>query len=92
MSASCFLCQVINTHTFLPLYRTDVASFFEPSIQCIIDSVEEQRKKAHKKFTVSIIYLLSTHGGYLISFIDSMSFLLEDLLLVIGSSKKSLKL
>jgi len=29
----------------------DVASFFEPSIQCIIDSVQEQRKKAHKKFT-----------------------------------------
>jgi len=28
-----------------------VASFFEPSIQCVIDSVQEQRKKAHKKFT-----------------------------------------
>jgi len=28
-----------------------VASFFEPSIQCIIDSVEEQRSKAHKQFT-----------------------------------------
>ena len=41
-----------------------MASFFEPSIQCIIDSVLEQRKKAHKKFTVSISYLLSTHGGF----------------------------
>jgi len=28
-----------------------VASFFKPSIQCIVDSVQEQRRKAHKKFT-----------------------------------------
>jgi len=35
----------------LKMTGVDVASFFEPSIQCIIDSVEEQRLKAHKKFT-----------------------------------------
>ena len=69
-----------------------MASFFEPSIQCIIDSVQEQRGKAHKKFTVSISCLLPTHGGHLISLINSMSFLWEDLLLVTGSSNKSLKL
>ena len=73
------------------LYSTDVASFFKPSIQCIIDSVQEQRKKAHKKFTVSIIYLLSTLGGHLIFLIGSMSFLWEDLLLATGSTNKSLK-
>ena len=77
---------------FLSLYSTDVASFFEPSIQCIIDSVQEQRRKAHKKFTVSICYLLSTHGGHLISLNDSMSFLWEDLLLVTGFTNESLKL
>jgi len=35
----------------LKMTGTDVASFFEPSVECIIDSVQEQRNKAHKKFT-----------------------------------------
>ncbi|KAF8814878.1 hypothetical protein BYT27DRAFT_7081226 [Phlegmacium glaucopus] len=35
----------------LKLTGLDVASFFEPSVQCIIESVQEQRKAAHKKFT-----------------------------------------
>ena len=78
---------------FLQLYRTDVASFFEPSIQCIIDSVQEQRKKAHKKFSVSINFLFfSTHNGHLILLVGSMSFLWEDLLPATGSTIKSLKL
>ena len=69
-----------------------MASFFDPSIQCIIESVEEQRSKAHKQFTVSFPQLsLSIHNGRL-SFFDSMSFLLEALLLATGSINKSLKL
>jgi hypothetical protein len=75
----------------LPLYSVDVASFFEPSIQCIIDSVEEQLKNAHKKFTVSFSAPLSTHSGYLILWINSMLFLWEALPLAIGFTNKSLK-
>ncbi|KAF8161604.1 hypothetical protein B0H34DRAFT_386789 [Crassisporium funariophilum] len=35
----------------LKMTGVDVASFFEPSIDCIIDAVTEQRRTAHKKFT-----------------------------------------
>jgi len=35
----------------LKMTGVDVASFFEPSIQCIIDSIKKQRLKPHKKFT-----------------------------------------
>ena len=47
-----------------------MASFFKPSIQCIIDSVQEQRKKAHKKFTVSINYFLFINAGRLFDIVD----------------------
>jgi hypothetical protein len=83
--------QVINNHASYHYTSIDVATFFEPSIQCIIDAVQEQREKAHKKFTVSISYLLSTYGGHIISLTDSMLSLWEDLLLATGSTKKSLK-
>ncbi|PPR01390.1 hypothetical protein CVT24_006228 [Panaeolus cyanescens] len=35
----------------LKLKGTDVATFFEPSIQCIIDAVKEQRDSAHGNFS-----------------------------------------
>lgn len=33
--------------------RSDVASFFEPAIKCIIDGVLAQRRTAHKSIKVS---------------------------------------
>ena len=45
----------------LSFFSVDVASFFEPSIQCIVDAVREQRKMAHKKFTVSFSKISFAH-------------------------------
>ena len=35
-------------------FRTDIAHFFQPSIDCIIKAVLEQRKSAHKTISVSL--------------------------------------
>ena len=83
-------CQYIGA-LFLFLNSVDVASFFDPSIQCIVNSVLEQRKNAHKKFTVRLSKLLPTDGGCLTPLIDSMLCLWAALLLATGSTKKYLK-
>ena len=38
----------------LCLFRTDVAQFFQPSIDCIVKAVLEQRNSAHKTVSVSV--------------------------------------
>lgn len=43
----------------LRLEGTDVASFFEPSIKCIVDGVLEQRRTAHK--SIASVFLV---GGF----------------------------
>ncbi|KAF8161589.1 hypothetical protein B0H34DRAFT_385803 [Crassisporium funariophilum] len=35
----------------LKLSGTNVSSFFEPSVRCIVEAVKEQRRSAHKNFT-----------------------------------------
>ena len=41
-------------------FRTDVASFFEPSVNCIIKAVLDQRKSSHKMISVSHVLSIST--------------------------------
>jgi tRNA A37 threonylcarbamoyltransferase TsaD len=38
----------------LNVFRSDVAGFFQPSIDCIVKAVLEQKKTAHKTISVSI--------------------------------------
>ena len=38
---------------YLNVFRSDVAEFFQPSIDCIVKAVLEQRKNAHKTISVS---------------------------------------
>jgi len=42
----------------LKLPGKDVADFFEPSVQCVIDAVKEQTKAKPDKFTVSLFFLI----------------------------------
>jgi hypothetical protein len=35
-------------------FRSDVAEFFQPSIDCIVEAVLEQKKSAHKTISVSL--------------------------------------
>ena len=37
-------------------FRTDVAEFFQPSIDCIVKAVLEQKKSAHKTISVSFFF------------------------------------
>jgi hypothetical protein len=37
----------------LNVFRSDVAEFFQPSIDCIVKAVHEQKKIAHKTISVS---------------------------------------
>ena len=39
-------------------FRTDVAEFFQPSIDCIVKAVLEQKKSAHKTISVSFFLVL----------------------------------
>ena len=45
----------------LKVFRTDVAQFFQPSIDCIVKAVLEQKSSAHKTISVS---LYTTLFGY----------------------------
>ena len=36
------------------VFRTDIAQFFQPSIDCIVKAVLEQQKSAHKTISVSL--------------------------------------
>ena len=38
-------------------FRSDVASFFEPSVNCIVDAIAEQSQKARKPIKVGIGYV-----------------------------------
>ena len=38
----------------LNVFRTDVAQFFQPSIDCIVKGVIEQKNNAHKMISVSL--------------------------------------
>jgi len=42
----------------LKLPGKEVAEFFEPSVQCIIDAVKEQTKEKSDKFTVSLLFFV----------------------------------
>lgn len=51
----------INVHNDLNVFfffRTDVAEFFQPSIDCIVKAVLEQKKSAHKTISVSFFFFL----------------------------------
>ena len=39
------------------VFRSDVARFFQPSIDCIVTAVLKQRKSAHKTISVSLYML-----------------------------------
>jgi hypothetical protein len=38
----------------LNVFRSDVAEFFQPSVDCIVKAVLEQKKCAHKTISVSL--------------------------------------
>ena len=38
----------------LNVFRTDIAQFFQPSVDCIVKAVLEQKKSAHKTISVSL--------------------------------------
>jgi hypothetical protein len=49
-------CSSDTTYSFAhSSSRSDVASFFEPSIKCIVEGVLAQRRDAHKTISVSIL-------------------------------------
>jgi hypothetical protein len=70
----------------LKLLGSDVAMFFEPSVECIVKAVLDQRKVAHKPISVSSFYSIAVN---ILNLRSSMSFSLVDLLLATGSSIKS---
>ena len=70
------------------VFRSDVAQFFQPSINCIVKAVLEQKNNAHKPISVSFyipsfIYHFQTNFG-----IFSMSSLWAGLLQATGYSPK----
>jgi hypothetical protein len=44
----------------LNVFRSDVAKFFQPSIDCIVEAVHEQKNSAHKMISVSLYTSLFT--------------------------------
>ena len=55
----------------LNVFRTDIAQFFQPSVDCIVNSVLEQKNSAHKTISVSLYssffkYLFLNHLLYLL--------------------------
>ena len=51
------------------VFRTDIAQFFQPSIDCIVNAVLEQKNNAHKTISVSLFsslfkYLFPIHLPY----------------------------
>jgi hypothetical protein len=44
----------------LNVFRSDVAEFFQPSIDCIVEAVLEQKNSAHKTISVSLYTSLFT--------------------------------
>ena len=72
------------------IYSAEVAKFFQPSIDCIIQAVMEQRKPARKEITVndaaSLIFQYKVADTS--HLLRSMSFLSGALLRVTGSLRK----
>ena len=63
--------NVLNLNVF---FRTDVAQFFQLSIDCIVKAVLEQKNSAHKTISVSLVTCYSLNIGFqTIFFIFSMS-------------------
>ena len=53
----------------LNVFRTDIAQFFQPSVDCIVNAVLEQKNSAHKRISVSLYssffkYLFPNHLLY----------------------------
>ena len=53
----------------LNVFRTDIAQFFQPSVDCIVKAVLEQKKSAHRTISVSLYssfykYLFPIHLLY----------------------------
>ena len=73
-------------------YRTDVASFFEPSVDCIVKAILNERMSTPTMISVSHVLSISTGLLLTISSSDfSMLFSLVALQRVIGSSKKYMR-
>ena len=47
---------------YLNVLRTDVAQFFQPSIDCIVKAVLEQKNSAHKMISVCPSVLTTRHS------------------------------
>ena len=45
----------------LNVFRTDIAQFFQPSINCIVKAALEQKNSAHKTISVSLCSTLFTY-------------------------------
>ena len=48
----------------LNVFRTDVAQFFQLSIDCIVKAVLEQKNSAHKTISVSLVTCYSLNIGF----------------------------
>jgi hypothetical protein len=71
----------------LKLLGSDVARFFEPSVECIINAVLDQCKVAHKPISVGLFSFLRYHFG--LNLYSSISFSSVASLLVTGYSTMS---
>ena len=92
MSACVTSTKLSNTYAFYHCTASMWPLSLNPLFNASLILSKNNRERLIRKFTVSISYLLSTHGGNSILLIDSMSFLWEDLLLATGSTRKFLKL
>ena len=83
-----FICLWLSQRDFFSIISADVAKFFQPSIDCVVEAIMDQKKSSGKDLSVRNfaykyfeIYCSQTP-------MNSISFLLEALRLVIGSSKE----
>ena len=75
----------------LKLLGSDVAKFFEPSVECIVNAVLDQRRVAHKSISVRRLLFSWRFFGLNLQVHSSMSFSLVALPLVTGYSTKSVR-
>lgn len=91
LGTSCFSSSsplVCSTDICALFLRTDVAKFFQPSIDCVVDAIMDQKKSSKKDLSVRLVFAFITrpiiHDSR-----GSISFSLEALQPVIGSLKES---
>lgn len=48
--------MITLTQLFLLIIRADVAKFFQPSVDCVVQAVVEQEKTAVHKISVSMFF------------------------------------